>query len=134
MGRVYLTAVLIGGTGGFMLATMAVGGLVARVGFVLLAALWLYSGTQAYLAIRRGDVENHRQWMVRNFSLTFAAVTLRIHLGILTAGFGYSFDEAYPTVAWLSWVPNLVIAEWFLVRRRVRVPAHLRDLETARSM
>ena len=30
---------------------------------------------------------------------------------------GLSFEEAYPAIAWLCWVPNLLIAEWWLVPR-----------------
>ena len=29
-------------------------------------------------------------------------------------GIGLGFNIAYPTVAWLAWVPNLVLVEWFL--------------------
>jgi hypothetical protein len=27
------------------------------------------------------------------------------------------FEEAYPAIAWLCWVPNLMVAEWAIVRR-----------------
>jgi hypothetical protein len=109
--------VLLGGIGGLVLATIATGGLVARVGFALLAVMWLASGAQAYLAVRRGDLVRHRRWMIRNFALTFAAVTLRLHLPVLTFGFNVPFDDAYAVVAWLAWVPNLVIAEWLLLEQ-----------------
>jgi uncharacterized membrane protein len=117
LGRTYLLVVLLGGIGGAVLATMATGGLVARVGFFLLAMLWLWSGAAAYRAIRAGDVIRHRRWMMRNFALTFGAVMLRLEMGVLTGALSYSFAEAYPLVAWLAWVPNLVLVEWFLLRR-----------------
>lgn len=114
MGRLYLAFVAIGGVGGLILAPQSDGGLVAHFGFGLLAVLWLFSGWQAYAAIRAGDIANHRAWMMRNFAMTFGAVTLRIYLGLMTAS-GIPFEEAYPVVAWISWVPNLVLVEWFLV-------------------
>ncbi|MEJ2087413.1 MAG: DUF2306 domain-containing protein [Gammaproteobacteria bacterium] len=117
LGRIYLVAVLIGGIGGAVLAVRADGGLVARLGFFLLAVVWLVSGWQAYAAVRRGDIATHRLWMTRNFALTFAAVTLRVYLGIMTGPLGLDFADAYQAVAWLCWVPNLIIAEWLLVRR-----------------
>lgn len=117
LGRVYLVAVLIGGIGGAVLATRADGGLVARLGFFLLAVVWLVSAWQAYAAVRRGDITNHRLWMTRNFALTFAAVTLRVYLGIMTGPLELDFGDAYQAVAWLCWVPNLIVAEWVLVRR-----------------
>jgi uncharacterized membrane protein len=120
LGRFYLVVVLFGAIGGAALATMATGGLVARIGFFLLAVLWLWSGTAAYLAIRAGNVDAHRRWMVRNFALTFAAVTLRIELPMLSLIFAAPFEAAYPVVAWLAWVPNLVVAEWIVLARRPR--------------
>ena len=117
-GRVYLTLVLIGGIGGAVLATRAAGGFVARTGFMLLAILWLTSGALAYRAIRKGDVAEHRRWMTRNFAMTFAAVTLRIWLPLFVGGLGLAWLEAYSTVAWLAWVPNLIFAEWWILRRR----------------
>jgi uncharacterized membrane protein len=123
LGRIYLLAVLLGGIGGVVMAQTADGGLVARIGFATLGVLWLFSGTQAYLAIRRGDIERHRLWMTRNFALTFAAVTLRIYLGIMTGPLQLSFAEAYPVMGWLCWVPNLIVADWWLLHRRGLPPA-----------
>lgn len=115
LGRTYLIAVLIGGLGGIVMAAQADGGLAGQIGFFLLAVVWLVSGWQAYAAVRRGDIQAHRVWMIRNFALTFAAVTLRAYLGLSQAVFGLSFAEFYPAVAWLCWVPNLVVAEWLII-------------------
>ncbi len=125
LGRIYLIMILIGGLGSFMLAPQAAGGLVAKIGFFLLAVLWWFSAFQAYVAVRRGDIAEHRAWMLRNFALTFAAVTLRIQLGTLTAS-GVPFEEAYPVVAWLSWVPNLVLIEWYLALSQRKAAATAR--------
>jgi hypothetical protein len=46
---------------------------------------------------------------LRSFSLTFAAVTLRIYLS-LSGLMGWQFASAYAVIAWLCWVPNLLIA------------------------
>ncbi len=121
MGRVYLTCVLLGGVAGLFLAPLADGGIVAKFGFATLAVLWLYSGFKAYTAVRRGDILNHRLWMLRNFALTLGAVTLRIYLGLFIA-IGVPFPDAYPAVAWLSWVLNLVFVEWYLAPRKHSAP------------
>lgn len=111
-GRLYLAVgVLAGGLSGLYLSQYAFGGPAARLGFAALAGLWLFTGLRAYLAVRRGAFEEHRKWMVRNFSLTLAAVTLRIYLP-LSMALGIEFATAYPIVAWLCWVPNIVLAEW----------------------
>jgi len=110
MGRLYLgIGVLVGGLSGLYLAAGAFGGPVARLGFASLALAWLYTGWRAYSAIRAGDVASHRAWMLRNFALTTAAVTLRIYLPFSMLA-GIPFELAYPAIAWLCWVPNLLAA------------------------
>ena len=58
----------------------------------------------------------HQRWMIRSFSLCFAAVTLRIYLGAFFA-LGVPFEQFYTALAWLCWVPNLVVVDWFLLKR-----------------
>ena len=115
MGRSYVTGVLLGGLGALALATMAQTGLPARVGFGLLAVLWLTATGTAYRHIRARNQPLHRRWMIRSYALTFAAVMLRIYLP-LSQVYGIPFEPAYQTIAWLCWVPNLVVAEWLILR------------------
>jgi len=116
VGYVYFAGVFVGGGVGLVSAVGAEGGLTARTGFFLLGVCWLTSAWIALSAARRGDISAHRRWMVRNFALTFAAVTLRLWLPALAAATG-SFVEAYQTVAWLCWVPNAIVAEILLEKR-----------------
>jgi uncharacterized membrane protein len=120
MGRTYLLAVLAGSLAGMFFAPQADAGLLGNIGFAALGLFWFYSAGRAYLSIRRGDVQTHRRWMIRNYALTFGAATLRIELPLLIAA-GVGFPAAYTTVAWLSWVPNWLIVEAWL--RRGRAPA-----------
>jgi hypothetical protein len=79
--------------------------------------LWLYSGTRAYRHIRNKDLEAHRQWMIRNYALTFAGVMLRVWAP-LSVGMGADFTTAYIIIGWACWVPNLLVAEWIIRRTR----------------
>lgn len=121
LGWVYVTCVAFSGLAGFALAIGSFGGLTTHIGFGLLAVIWLYSTGQAVRHAIAGHYAVHRDWMVRSFALTFAAVTLRVYIPILAA-LGTPFPEVYQTVAWLAWVPNLIVAERFFVRG-ARVPA-----------
>ena len=119
LGRIYLTFILIGGVGGLVIAPRSDGGVVAHFGFGLLAVLWLFSGWQAYASVRRGDIKSHKAWMMRNFSMTFGAVLLRVYLGLFAVA-GVDFIDAYPTVAWIAWVPNLILVEWYLALKAAK--------------
>jgi uncharacterized membrane protein len=117
LGKVYIISILISGTAGFYIALHAEGGLIAKLGFIGLAIAWLVTTTKAYLVIRKGQINEHRNWMIRSYAVTFAAVTLRIWLPLFQHGFGMDFISAYVIIAWLCWVPNVLWAEWYLRRR-----------------
>lgn len=111
VGRIYLVVgVLVGGLSALYMSFFAFGGVVAEFGFAMLGIIWLYTGLKAFLAVRQGDISEHRKWVIRNFSLTLAAVTLRLYLPASMVA-GIEFSMAYPVIAWLCWVPNLLLAE-----------------------
>lgn len=100
MGRTYLITVLFGGLGGLYMATVSMGGLTGHFGFGSLAVLWLSTGTMAFIRIKQGRIDEHRKWMIRNYSLTLAAVTLRIYLPIFPWLFQIEFMQAYTIITW----------------------------------
>lgn len=57
----------------------------------------------------------HRVWMMRSAALTFADVTLRLWLPLQLVA-GIPFETACAIVAWLCWVPNLIVAHYLLKR------------------
>lgn len=114
LGRVYVGGVLVSGLAGLYLAFSATGGVVARFGFGLLAVTWLLSTGLAFANILGGHVLQHQQWMIRSYALCLAAVTLRLYIPLFMMN-NVSFDVAYPAIAWLCWVPNLVLAEWLIL-------------------
>jgi uncharacterized membrane protein len=116
MGRAYVAAVMGAGAAGLSLAPFSVGGLVTHAGFGLLAALWLASTAVAFVHARRRALAAHRVWMLRSYALTLAAVTLRVYLP-LSAVAGFAYEPSYQAIAWLCWVPNLIVVEWFVAHR-----------------
>lgn len=129
IGRVYLFAgVLPGSVSGMCVAVMSTYGPTAQFGFGLLSILWFTTAIAGLRAVRSGRGADHREWMVRQFALTLAAVTLRLLVPTLlllyspqlTTVYGGDeetfYREVYQVVPWLCWVPNLIVAEWYLRR------------------
>jgi len=114
LGRTYVVAVVIGGIAGGLLAPWSDGGLPAHFGFGLLALMWVLTALVAWERARAGDYRAHRGWMIRSYALCLAAVTLRLYLPA-SAILGVPFESSYPAIAWLCWVPNLIVAEWLVV-------------------
>ena len=125
-GAVYLASATGLGVTGLILARTAYTGLGASVAFTLLALATLFTTWTALRMVLAGHYGEHRRWMIRSFSLILAGVMLRVWspLYSLLAGTGlvdFSFATAYAGIAWLCWVPNLLIALW--ITRRPVVPA-----------
>ena len=112
VGVLYILAIVLSGLAGLYLAFYAEGGLVAKLGFGGLALAWLFTTGQAYISVKKRNIEAHKRWMIRSYALTFAAVTLRIWLPLFQYAIGMDFITAYVIIAWLCWVPNLAWAEW----------------------
>lgn len=92
---------------------------------ILFAVLWFGTGIAAYRTARARKFAEHRNWMIRNYALTFGAVTSRVWqviFGLTLAPTGnaditvFTHDLASAS-SWLGMVVNLVVAEWYLQRR-----------------
>jgi hypothetical protein len=96
----------------------------------LLCVLWFATAVAAFRAARERRFGDHHKWMIRNFALTAAAATGRIWGGVLFAALQPQLDTVYrgseamlgfsvgTAANWLSWTVNLLVAEWYLKRRR----------------
>ena len=116
LGKIYVLSVIFSGIAALYIAVFATGGMITSSGFFLLGVFWLVTTIQAYRYVRKGDILKHNTYMIYSYALCFAAVTLRIWLPLLTMAFG-DFLPAYKIVAWLCWVPNLIVA-YFINQKR----------------
>jgi uncharacterized membrane protein len=117
-GRVYMICIVIGLAAAVFATVSTVSGFTAQVGFAILIVAWAYTLVRAYQTIRRGEVALHRIWMIRNYALTFAAVTLRVYvlaLGLLMPDL--PFEQLYTAAVWASVLGNVLVAEYFIVNR-----------------
>jgi len=114
-GRVYVLGCTAGGMSGFLLAMGASTGPVTMAGFGLLAVIWLVTTSLAWLRAVQRQIAAHKAWMIRSFALTLAAVTLRLYL-LAADSLALPEMPSYQLIAFLCWVPNLVLAELYLRR------------------
>jgi len=125
-GAIYVASATGLGVTGLILAPTAYTGVVASVGFTVLALAALFTTWTALRMVLAGRYAEHRRWMIRSFSLILAGVMLRVwsplYDGLSALGLvDFSFEIAYAGIAWLCWVPNLLIALW-ITRRPVDSP------------
>jgi hypothetical protein len=94
--------------------------LLVVVAFAALAIAWIVTSAAALVRARQHRFAEHRAWMMRSYSLTFAAVTVRF---VSVPLFVVTQDPVVAiTLTFWSWVLNLIVAEW-LARRAPRAVA-----------
>ena len=121
LGAVYVASALALGLSGLVFAPTAYTGPVAVAGFTVLDLAMLFTTATAVRMIVARRIADHRRWMIRSFSLILAGVMLRleslIYDALRSAGLvDFSFETAYAGIAWLCWVPSLLVALWITRR------------------
>ncbi|QOS81913.1 DUF2306 domain-containing protein [Paenibacillus sp. JNUCC31] len=119
LGYGYVLSITVSGIVSVYLSLFATGGWIAGLGFMSLDVLWVATTLIATRKIMAKDIQAHKAWMLRSYALTFAAVTLRIWLAPLNLLFG-DFEAAFRVVAWVCWIPNLLVIEAVISRMRLR--------------
>jgi uncharacterized membrane protein len=109
-GKLYVLMVCVSGLAAVSISPQTSTGWIAGLGFGSLSVVWLCVTLLAYKSIRQGNVHRHQCMMVYSYSACCAAVTLRLWLPLLLGVLRLDFAIAYPIVAWLCWVPNLLVA------------------------
>jgi hypothetical protein len=121
LGYIYVVDVLfITGPAGLLMGFYANGGISSRIAFVTLALLWIFCTAMAWIKARQQNFKEHRYYMIRSYALTLSALTLRAWKFGITNSFELPPMDVYRAVAWLGWIPNLLLAEWFIWRLKTK--------------
>lgn len=136
IGRAYLLAGVAPSACTAVPVALLSGSVVTAVSLTIAAILWLVTGAVGYRAGRTHDYARHEEWLIRNYALTFLAVTARVLVplilvgqAILTSSSADTLQERVPSTIpvgqTLGWVADLVVAE-AVIRRRRRHPRSTR--------
>lgn len=113
----FISYLALAGPSGFILAIYANGGFWGQTSFLILSFLWMTFGIMAFRSAINHDYQAHINWVMRSLFLMSSAVFLRFYAYLL----GYFHIDLHPKsayilIAWISWVPNLILGEFILKR------------------
>lgn len=117
MGIAYMAAVGVGAIGAYYMAFNTDFGWLFGASLATLATAWTTTTAMAYLAIKKSLVEQHKEWMIRSYVLTFAFVLFRLVQPMLQ-GFG-TITEQLAAAGWLCWTIPLLTTELVLQGRKI---------------
>jgi len=119
LGLLYIAGMTIGSIGAIGLALQTDGGLVFGSGLFFLAIAWITTTSLAYVAIRKGLIDQHREWTIRSYVVTFAFVTFRAGQVAMT-GSGIPLATAIGIMAWACWAVPLLATEAVIQGQKLR--------------
>jgi uncharacterized membrane protein len=113
-----VTGLAIGVSALVMSYTMSIGGANETAATTLFAILFLFCLIKAYRHIRRKEVAQHREWMIRMFGIALGVATTRPIVGMFFAFRRLTPHEFFGTAFWLGFSLTLLGAEvWINVTR-----------------
>ncbi len=119
-GKIYIFLILIlAAPSGIYMGIFANGGLSSRISFVILGGLWWFSTFKAYRLARQKKFKAHKQWMWRSFAFTVSAITLRLWKVIIVSMFHPDPMDVYQVIAWLGWIPNILLVEYLIAKKHL---------------
>ena len=118
LGRIYVyTVLVVAAPSGIYIGWYANGGITSKIAFISLGILWWLFTLIGVLKIKRKNLILHSKWMHRSFALACSAITLRLWKVILVYLLQPSPMELYQIIAWLGWIPNLLLIEYYLIKK-----------------
>ncbi|KQT22265.1 hypothetical protein ASG31_02695 [Chryseobacterium sp. Leaf404] len=119
-GKIYIFLILfLAAPSGIYMGIFANGDFFAKTSFVILGCLWWFTTCKAYQLARQKKFKEHKQWMWRSFALSISALTLRIWKVIIVYLFHPDPMDVYEVVAWLGWVPNIILIEYLIRKKQI---------------
>lgn len=121
LGKIYVFGVIFFAAPGAYIMTFFIHrGRGAFISFLLQNSLWITFTVLAWIAIKKGRLDEHIRMMHRSYAMAFAAITLRFYIGLFNVfGHGVNFPHNYSIIAFLSWVPNLLLVEMINYNQRI---------------
>lgn len=115
LGKIYVfLIVFVSAPSGLVLGYFAYGGISAQISFYLLSSFWAYLTYNAWQLAVEKSFDAHWQFMLRSYALSVSAISLRLYSYVFVVFFQYEGLDAYVWLTWLSWVPNLMLAELYI--------------------
>jgi uncharacterized membrane protein len=123
MGRVLIIVALISGAAGLFFGLYRpIAGVREAVGIALFGVFLFIAAIKGYVAIRNGQVELHREWMIRAFATALAISTVRVAAAVIDIGQIVANNPRTQFVLsiWSGWLITLALAEIWIRYSRGR--------------
>jgi hypothetical protein len=127
-GRIYVTAGFLAGVGGWSFILAHHNGGAMHTAFAIWGSVMMLSAVMAYVHARARRFDLHRAWAIRLFAMVLGSWVFDLEYRAwrdLAGGIGIGPDQIYGpfdyAMLYLFFVPNLLIAEYFIRNKHKRL-------------
>lgn len=116
IGRMYVYNILIINVPAcFVLGLFSNGGIMGITGFLVQDILWAYFTVSGIVFIKKGNIPEHRKYMILSYAVTTTAITFRIIKNLFYMENLHDYELFYGLNVWISLIINLSAA-FFMIR------------------
>ena len=124
VGRAFILLSFTGALSGMSMAyTHGMAGTLELVPSVVFGVLMIVFTARAYLAARKREFAQHREWMIRSFSVGLGVATIRVLYMVGVTATSLTPIQLIGVTFWSGWLLTLAVGEWWIRQTRpVRQP------------
>ena len=119
LGFGYMVSIALSSIAAFYLAAHTDVSWVFGMGLTGLAVAWITTTGLAFVSIRKRQITQHKEWMIRSYVVTFAFVNFRILVGVLEVSGVGTLVERLNASSWFCWAFPLLVTELVLQGRKI---------------
>jgi uncharacterized membrane protein len=124
-GRFLVALAIFAGVSGLWLGVVAPYSPTERLPTAAAGAVFLIAPAIAVVAIRRGDIARHREWMIRFFALGVGIVVIRFAAPVIMWLLSPApFRDIVGLAFWAGWIVSVTVAEVWIRSTRAERRLH----------
>lgn len=122
IGKVYFYSVIVAAITASILAYLSPGmDFFGKGSFITITFIWIGTTLMGYIAVRRKNINQHKEWMLRSYVVTFFFTIFVIITRYLPYEFlGVTYEQAIVFVTWFSWAIPLFITEMIIQGKKIK--------------
>ena len=97
----------------------AEGGPPAELSGIVIGLYWVFSLWVGWRRIREKNIQAHREWMIRFFTLAYAIIIMRIFIVIFISIFNWTKNVAIGATLPTVWSITIILTEFYLYKTRI---------------
>lgn len=120
-GRIFMINCIFIGISGLVMAILfPFAGIIEQIAIFFFAFAFLFSIYKAFYHIRKYEIQQHREWMIRVFSIGLGISTIRILIALLLLFTNYKQIDFFAWVFWAGFGGTWLVGEIWIWATRVK--------------